>query len=78
MSHRAGVVDHIVAISAGGSRMSSANLWTLCFDCHKWKTAMEQHHALSVAGFGEDGELTPPQSERERIKQLIKEKIQYV
>lgn len=77
MSHRAGVVDHIVAISAGGSRMSSDNLWTLCFDCHKWKTAMEQHHTLSVVGFGEDGELVPPQSERERIKAIIQQKIKY-
>jgi len=76
MSHRSGVVDHIVAINAGGSRISSDNLWTLCFECHKWKTSLEQH-GLSVVAFGEDGEKIPPPSERERIRQLIKEKIKY-
>lgn len=71
-----GVIDHIVAISAGGSRLHPDNLWTLCVDCHKWKTSMEKN-GLTVAAYGEDGDKIPAASERERIKQLINEKRKY-
>jgi 5-methylcytosine-specific restriction protein A len=36
------VDDHIVPITAGGSKSDSLNQQGLCTDCHGWKTVREQ------------------------------------
>lgn len=57
---RAGVVDHIIAVSAGGARYDVRNLWTLCRDCHERKSKMEQHKQLdNVPTYTVEGELLP-------------------
>lgn len=71
---RAGAIDHIVAINAGGSRLHEYNLWTLCKTCHDTKSRMEQH-GLVVASWGDEGERIPAAGEKERIKQLISKRI---
>ena len=40
--HQATVVDHIIEIKDGGSRLSPDNLQSLCASCHNIKTAQEK------------------------------------
>jgi 5-methylcytosine-specific restriction endonuclease McrA len=70
---RAGAIDHIVALPIG-AKLHEYNLWTLCKVCHDTKSRLEQH-GLKVIGYGDEGEQIPAPGERERIKQLIKDRI---
>jgi len=41
-------VDHILPINAGGDARKSANLQSLCSDCHKSKTRAERAGLLWI------------------------------
>ena len=46
----AGVVDHIVSITAGGHPTHPHNLMPLCSSCHDRKSAMEKHGLAIESG----------------------------
>ena len=54
----ANVVDHIIAITAGGHPSHVHNLMPLCSKCHDKKSAMERH-GLSIEAATVDGLKLP-------------------
>ena len=46
----AGVVDHIIGITAGGHPTHPYNLMPLCSSCHDRKSAMEKHGLAIESG----------------------------
>ena len=54
----ANVVDHIIAITAGGHPSHVYNLMPLCSKCHDKKSAMERH-GLSIEAATVDGLKLP-------------------
>lgn len=54
----ANVVDHIIAITAGGHPSHAHNLMPLCSKCHDKKSAMERH-GLSIEAATVDGLKLP-------------------
>lgn len=42
------VVDHVIPMSAGGAKLSTRNLQSLCAECHNRKSAMEQHLVIEL------------------------------
>ena len=56
--HFAGVVDHIIAISQGGSRTDARNLMTLCKPCHDQKSRLEGN-GMRLPTYGEEPHRLP-------------------
>lgn len=73
---RSTVVDHIIAISAGGARLSEENFMPMCDKCHNKKSGHEAH------GFIPDGRdtchgMVPTKAGIQQVyDKLIKFKIQ--
>ena len=66
------VVDHIIAITAGGHPSHVHNLMPLCSVCHDRKSAMERHE-LSIEAATADGlKLPTPAAVREIVEKLAK------
>ena len=70
--NRAGVVDHIIAISDGGHRTDPRNLWTLCFEHHERKSKAEQHKQLgALPVFEIEGGAIPAETAKANILKIL-------
>lgn len=82
----ADVVDHIIPITAGGSKFDNRNHQSLCLSCHGDKTAIEaalitmykycENESGDLIPVLEDGRLLPghPQSDIEYVRRKIRER----
>lgn len=68
-----GHIDHIIPRSKGGAELDFANLMTLCHSCHSVKTQLEQTY--EVKHIGEEGERIPADGEKDKLLQLLTERI---
>lgn len=66
----AGVVDHIVSITAGGHPTHPYNLMPLCSSCHDRKSAMEKHGLAIECGFTEGLKLPTTAAVNEILAKL--------
>lgn len=71
---QATVVDHIIAITAGGHPSHAHNLMPLCSQCHDKKSALERH-GLSIESGVVDGLKLPTNAAVNEILEKLKNLI---
>ena len=73
----AAIVDHIIAVSQGGARLSEDNFMPMCDKCHNKKSGHEAHGFVPDFRRNSDGELVPTLAGIQQVyDKLIKFKIQ--
>lgn len=74
---QATIVDHVIAISQGGARLSESNFMPMCDRCHNKKSGHEAHGFVPDFRRNTDGELIPTLAGIQQVyDKLIKFKIQ--
>jgi len=70
------IVDHIIAVSQGGARLSEDNFMPMCEKCHNKKSGHEAHGFIPDFRRNSDGELIPTLAGIQQVyNKLIKFKI---